>query len=114
LELTCALLVAGLFSPISSGRGWRRIGRAFTLWARGWKPGERATDFLAAKRLSVCRKCPLFYRPLSTCGSPLTNDLRDQGCWCHMPTKSKLVSAECWLDEMLGEDAPYGWRQYGI
>lgn len=46
-----------------------------------------------------CQKCPLFYRPLGTCGSPLDEENPDLGCWCHCRTKNKLKGATCWLRE---------------
>jgi hypothetical protein len=114
LKLCAALLVAGLATDVTSAAGWRRVYRAFALWfrefpVRDWLPPERA-----AARYAVCQTCPIFYRPLGTCGSPLSPELKDQGCWCFMYEKVRLRSARCWLDETLGDDAPYGWKMYGV
>jgi hypothetical protein len=57
-------------------------------------------------RLWYCRnKCPIYFRPLGTCGSPLRrlwariwgidNPYVRGGCDCHMPTKAR-IEANCW------------------
>ena len=112
LQLCAALLIAGLFSDVTSRRGWERIWRAMALWWGGLSEGSRVTEEVARRRLEVCHGCPIFYRPLGTCGTPLVWELREQGCWCNMQAKSRFQDATCWLDETLGKDAPYGWKRY--
>ena len=103
-----------MFSDVASRQGWIRVGRAFALWWGGLTAGEQVAGETAKRRLEVCRQCPIFYSPLGTCGTPMKSELRDQGCWCHMETKSKLLGAHCFLDETLGPDAPYGWHRYDL
>ncbi len=71
-------------------------------------------DELVQARLAVCRKCPVFFRPLQSCGSPLREILRrlrrlpklPAGCFCHLPTKARLHE-NCWAyDERLPD---LGW-----
>lgn len=114
LELCLALLVAAAFSDVASRKGWARVRKAVLLWFGGLKPGATVSVDVYDRRLAVCRRCSLWFNPLSTCSSPLKVNASDLGCWCHMPTKARLKNAKCWLDEECGDDAPYGWHQYGL
>lgn len=60
------------------------------------------------RRMYACRKCPVFYRPLMTCGTPFRN--RDLGCWCFTPKKNKLKLATCWLRTHEQHRSGYGWE----
>lgn len=113
-RLCLALLVAGLFSDITSRVGWRRIYRAVVLWFGLLRSGETVSDEIAERRLAACRGCPIWYAPLETCGSPFLGKDSDLGCWCYMPAKVRLSAASCWLDSEYGPDAPYGWKQNGL
>jgi hypothetical protein len=85
-------------------RWWRFKGFALLLWRSLWA-GKVDTETFK-RRMAFCRPCPIFYAPLQTCGSPLTDD-KDLGCYCHMPTKARLRAACCWLyDETAGR---MGW-----
>ncbi len=86
----------------------------FKLWTEGkaaavaiWKSRKEGVHPKADLRLIHCRSwCPIFYAPLQTCGTPLKKDLRDMGCFCHMPTKAK-TKCNCWLYDQT--DGKRGW-----
>lgn len=65
------------------------------------------------KRMNICRKCPLFFEPLQTCGTPLIKVLRGLGCYCNMEQKAKYVRATCWIDDNIGTDDHRGWTANG-
>ena len=86
---------------------------------------QEVPDELVQERLGVCRKCPVFFAPLQSCGSPLREIMRRlrslrsgspenspaspkilRGCFCHLPTKARLHE-NCWAyDERLPD---LGW-----
>ena len=62
------------------------------------------------RRLRCCYRCPVFYLPTRTCGSPISKT-PELGCWCFMPKKAAQPGAECWIDEQGFEDyGDYGWK----
>ena len=68
------------------------------------------------RRLSVCRSCPILYKPLFTCGSPLAlnqKDLNPQPCYCNMEAKALAKDATCYIDDTCGTEAPenLGWKE---
>lgn len=104
LQFFAAVSLAALHACVT-GR-CARSGRAFlAAYAR-----SRASldPQLTAARLQSCRVCPIFFRPLATCGTPLRRGLRSLGCHCHMPTKA-AGPANCWAyDETAGTNH-IGW-----
>lgn len=63
---------------------------------------------LRQARLNACAGCPIYFRLLRTCGSPLSlTKLGRQGCYCQMEVKAGTL-ANCW-----GYDngAPFGWAK---
>lgn len=114
LQFCLALLVAGVFSNPFSEVGRGRIAKAFRLWRTSILTGERVDDVTAEKRLACCQDCPLWFKTLGTCGSPLADDDGELGCWCWMRAKTKLRGAHCWLDENGIEQPPYGWHHNGL
>lgn len=76
-------------APITLNGIWLML-RA--LWS-----GKRATPEQVQRRTCFCNQCPIFYRPLGTCGTPLKD--ADLGCWCFMEMKSRLADATCWAKE---------------
>ena len=74
------------------------------------------------ERLDVCAACPIYFRPLATCGSPLRRiwyrvrlflgfsvhspGYTFYGCDCHMPTKAR-VQSNCWAYD---RRMIYGWQ----
>lgn len=66
---------------------------------------------LQQKRIAHCEQCPLFYSPLRTCGSPLTEN-PELGCYCRMDEKSRDPKATCWADE--NTDLNLGWKSNGL
>lgn len=122
LRFAAALLVAAAFSDVTSAEGWRRIWTAICLWLGLLGDAPYVDAQTAAKRLAVCRACPVFYPRLQTCGSPLRYDPEAlavfgvwradrSGCWCEMTRKAPLAAATCWLDDELGEEST-GWREH--
>lgn len=108
LQLSAALLVAGLFSLRQPREAWPRIRGAFKTWLR-WRQDETPAPFwIFYGRIRHCQKCPLYYAPLATCGSPLAKNLRGLGCWCHLLTKAHIIHADCYLRENGIHDAG-GW-----
>jgi len=78
-QLVLALLVAGADAAIKAlgglVKGDSRKARELKEAARSLVPAvlakQEVPDELVQARLAVCRACPLFFRPLQTCGSPL-------------------------------------------
>ncbi len=104
MQLFLALIVAACWELLKSARGIRTA-------LKSAKETPSVSPFIQADRLNVCEKCPIFYAPLLTCGSPfLRKDWKKPteqlGCFCHMPTKAK-TECNCWLyDETEGAQ---GW-----
>jgi len=113
LRLCLALLVAALFTNLTDRSGYLRIWRAVSLWWGALEPDSTVSDSLRTARLNACQTCPLFYRPLQTCGTPLKKELRGLGCWCNMEAKAKLTDATCWIDDELPGNK-YGWTAHGV
>jgi len=110
--LFVALVVAAAFSDVTSNAAWKRIWRAFTLWLDIWRtPDPTVPADVREARLEACRACPVYYAKLRTCGTPMVKELRDMGCWCFLPSKSRYSAATCWLEDELGEEAPHGWKK---
>lgn len=108
LRLTAALVVAAAFSlrhPIDSF--WKVVA-AFKLWFEFARHPESTPQWIYYQRMRTCFKCPLFYRPLRTCGSPLTKELRDVGCFCSCEHKCSIADADCWAREHTDSDE-FGW-----
>lgn len=94
LRLILAILVACYGMLREFKNPWPRVrGFWFTIWDGLRQPKTQATRY--EHRLAICRKCPIFYPPLQTCGSPLSED-PSLGCWCNMEIKAKLLHASCW------------------
>lgn len=68
---------------------------------------KRVPKELYRKRMAVCRECPIFYRPLQTCGSPLVD--KWTGCFCFMPLKARLTENCFAYDSSEGNNAVFGW-----
>lgn len=57
---------------------------------------KRAGFWTVYRRFRGCKRCPVLYRTLMSCGSPLRKD-RDLGCYCALEVKCGLPNATCWL-----------------
>ena len=112
-----ALAVAAAFSSSNPRRAWRRAREAWWLIWGMLDAGDRVSGGCHDARMTTCQSCPLFYARLGTCGSPLKDELRDLGCWCHMDFKAWSKDARCWLDQHArsenGEPDPHGWEAHG-
>ena len=108
-----ALLLAGVFS-IWTRQGWCRIGKAFGLWLGLVRHHEKRVSLRRLeRRLETCRKCPIYFKPLQTCGSPVIKRLRRVGCWCYCPESAKLNEKKCFLDSDIEPGYPGGWQHAG-
>jgi hypothetical protein len=99
LRLALALIVAGVASWRDPADATRKIMAAFRSWTlmRGTAPRH-----VIMRRYKSCLSCPIFYKPLKTCGSPLSAELRGLGCYCSMETKVLYEGATCWLNDNVG------------
>lgn len=118
VRLFVALIVGGLFSLKTPKVALRRFWNAFTLWKVIFVSRDDLVDFWTAyRRYRTCKKCPVFYAPLRTCGSPFL-EYPNLGCWCQEEWKVRLLEATCFLDDTLGDAAHWGWqkshREYSI
>lgn len=110
VRLCLALLVAAGFSDVLSGDAWHRIAAAVKLWLGLLKDGGMKVEgYIYERRLKTCAACPLYYKPLRTCGSPLRKDSQELGCWCNMEQKAKYERSNCWLDTEIERGHPSGW-----
>lgn len=108
VKFILAFLVALCGSWWPLGKFWPRVtGFALLLWS--FLCGQRASEEVYHRRMASCQQCPLFYRPLETCGSPLTKDA-DLGCWCFLPFKNLIPGARCWLRDNAPKSL-YGWPE---
>jgi hypothetical protein len=100
---------------------WDLLAQAKGLWQEIRLP-QQVSDETVAERMRVCRNCPVFFKPLQTCGSPLQKRSRvmlriesfnkshlhpdgnlltqiglqpQVGCFCFMPSKSR-IRENCW------------------
>lgn len=110
-RLVCALVVAALWSDPFTRKPYVALWKALRGMFRV-AHGVGASMYVREARLRACRGCPVFFAPLQTCGSPLSKELRDVGCYCQVEAKSRIVDATCWLDEQLSDEFgdAYGWR----
>lgn len=89
-------------------------------WRRPWtvlKPGvailmsllpfTKVAPAIYDRRMASCRSCPVFWRPLATCGSPLADDPK-LGCHCYLTRKNQLPEATCWARDKRPE-LNIGW-----
>lgn len=101
----CALLVGSIY------RLWKLVQATGTEAAGVWRAltnkHQYVSDELKAQRMAICRKCPLFFAPLQTCGSPLRKT--KDGCFCYMPLAAGAYH-DCYIFEngTLFSDEP-GW-----
>ena len=107
-QLSAALVVAAYGSLRQPSEALPRLKGALKVWFH-WAKEQHATPFwIFYIRMRACRKCPFYYKKLATCGSPFAKDLQGVGCWCHLPTKAKIIHADCYLRE-LGINESGGW-----
>jgi len=102
-----AILVAALMSHDKSWRDYWRGVRG--VWrAIFHRRLSKVHPDIAEARMAICRECPLFFKPLMTCGSPLAEYRPELGCGCFLPALTKMRDGHCWLREnTLLENA--GW-----
>ncbi len=109
LRFFAAILVAALWSDVLRLETYRRAWTALTVFFDYRQDGNRTPFWIVFRRMRVCQRCALYYKPLGTCSSPLKEGARDMGCWCFMPEKAAILEADCWLRESGVEDA--GWPE---
>lgn len=99
MRLTCALLVAAVVSWTEPRTALTKILAAL----RSWRYLSRRVDAKTMwRRYAACIRCPIFYKPLRTCGTPLTKELRGLGCYCNMEAKVLWEESTCWLEDNVG------------
>lgn len=81
----------------------KQIAQGYTNWALGRE------DELSAKRLAICRECPLYDADTDRCSNKrgmntVTGEIVSlpgenivMGCGCYMKKKSRVLSAKCVL-----------------
>jgi hypothetical protein len=102
-RLSAALLVAAAYSATHPAASFRRVANAIAAWVRFARARKRTPFWKTYRRYRACSGCPLFYKPLRTCGSPLDGDLTDLGCWCNMEAKAPMPESTCWMGDNLGD-----------
>lgn len=110
IKWAAAILLAALFG------GRARIRNALKVLLGILKdPSAKVSPEIYQRRLRTCQKCPVFYKPLQTCGSPIKRELRGVGCYCYQPESARYTAKCCWLDEELGTavPSPFGWYANG-
>src|SRR5678815_116182 len=103
----CAASAFRIYPPI--------LYRLLTISLSMLRRKRMVTTTLYKRRLMKCRRCPLFYRPLMTCGNAASTEtwinhdrMEPMGCLCYLPIKAMDPTANCWMYERLGE-TEYGW-----
>lgn len=109
LQFVAALIVGGVYSCLKDGNCIAQFFHVFhaVIFTR------HKDHLLAEMRVNHCKtKCPVYFKPLGTCGSPLKRGDDKRGCYCHMETKAELED-NCWAyDRDQGEGQNYfGWPQ---
>jgi hypothetical protein len=108
LRFIAAAFAAALFNRRGKVSLWRRFKDLFwLLWDSRTAPKVDAVELEA--RNKACGECPIYYRPLMTCGSPFADDPA-LGCWCVLPIKARMKHARCWL-RIRGSNTQWGWRE---
>lgn len=109
LKWALAILLAALFG------GRARIRNALKVLLGILKdPSAKVSPDIYQRRLRTCQKCPIFYKPLQTCGSPIKRELRGVGCYCYQPESARYAAKCCWLDDTLWPDVDgHGWYANG-
>lgn len=96
-QFLAALTLAAIYKAPSLSL-WQMVKAALKIaWAM-MGLGKKVDDATYRKRIECCEKCVLYVSSTETCGSPLADNPAD-GCWCHMETKARLASADCYLRE---------------
>ena len=108
-QLSLALLVAGLYSISHVRTSWGRIRAAFRIWFDFAIDPRRTPRWIYFGRVRACYRCPFFYKPLRTCGSPLVKDLRDMGCHCNVIYAAAVMEKTCWYRDQTNDDTEFGW-----
>jgi hypothetical protein len=105
-RLFAAVMLAALFG--FERFGVRQIARAAWLSFRSLLPTtKRIPRNVYFRRLRTCFRCPFFFGPLRTCGSPVSLEPH-VGCWCNMERKAALRDAECWAN--VSTNYEFGWK----
>jgi hypothetical protein len=110
LRFILAVATGTLYSPLwGPGNVFWRAKDFFWLWWDSWHAEAARPDQMQA-RMAKCRECPIFFRPLRTCGSPFHADPK-LGCWCQMDAKARMVNAHCWLRLHEKHRSGFGWEE---
>lgn len=108
LRIACAFTAAAIIGILTWNKPIMRFRDFWRLMRASWN-AERVTPVWYSNRMDACSKCPIFFSPLRTCGSPLSLKLRGLGCWCSMEVKAWFSAATCWLRTHESNKTGYGW-----
>lgn len=103
IQLVAALLVGCVFAILI----WDRPGQRLRGLVNILRSKAKAPPALVQERNNRCRVCPIYYKPLGTCGSPLDPSLEALGCWCQTETKNRFLLSDCWL--RANTNGEHGW-----
>lgn len=111
-QFVAAVAIAGIYGQ--EKLGWIGLIKAgwVVLRAITTRNGKAAPEVFEA-RMKCCEECPIYWLPLKTCGSPLS-DHPELGCGCFLPVKGLQPEATCWADDTFGEQATFGWKVNGV
>jgi len=105
-----ALLIAALFSDLSTIEPYRRAWRALKAILGRLDVGEKCSPEKSEARMRCCEGCSVYSHRFQTCGSPLDSKTKGLGCFCYLPVIAQIESHTCWLDqEGLGD--VWGWSK---
>ena len=101
LQFLAALSVAALDDS------WQKVKEI----AAALKTKSEVPEDLAVVRFDYCKRCPMFFQPLGTCGSPLRRKspiAGFDGCFCHCATLCTVKSNCAAFDHYKGQTL-IGW-----
>lgn len=107
-RFAAAVILAALYGMdrFSIKEMWQAARHVFVALTARRGRVDRVTYF---RRLRCCWRCPVFYPPLRTCGSPLAGN-PELGCFCEEERKAAIPEATCWIDENAEDDMKeFGW-----
>jgi hypothetical protein len=105
-KFALALLVGAVFGIMRDGF-WKRVSGFF--WTIRHRDDRVVPEAVARERMDWCQtRCPLFYERLGTCGSPLSAEYQEKGCYCFMERKVTMA-CNCWLYDKASGKTLIGW-----
>ena len=102
IQFVCALVVAAVADSLRKVKDFRAA----------LKTKAMVDKEIREARYSQCVACPMFFRPLGTCGSPFRKSSIDgfDGCYCHCWTKAGTL-ANCAAYDHFNGQTIVGWPE---